>query len=1198
MLLKKIEFQGFKSFVDPTTLSFEPGISAIVGPNGCGKSNVSDAIRWVLGEQSAKALRGSKMVDVIFNGTDHRKPSGLAEVSLTISNEDRKLPIDFAEVTVTRRAYRSGENEYLLNKGICRLKDIHSLFADTGVGTDGYSLLEQGKMDLILSAKAVERRSVFEEAAGITGYKAQRDEALRKMEATEQNLLRVNDIVQEVKRQINSLERQARRAEKYQTLKSELDQLESRFLSREFKIAAKRQHELENEMRSLRERMDSLETEISSGEAKLTETRFVLSHDEEALSKSTAAVHALESEKAELDKQIEINRKEIIFLGERAQRALDESRQARERQAQSESDAARMIAELEKEKAELEGLKAALGDIETRSREASRQRRDQADEAQRLQQQSLELINRRSSVKAEIESFHGRNVQLEARMQQLRGELQEAQDALNEAGQKLEDAQQKVGGKREEARGLEEGLMAKYQRKRELEEALRMADEALSGAQVVFSSHKARLTVLDELSKALEGFEDGPKALLMESQKGTGLPLLESLAHRVRTRPEYELAVEMGLGHRLQTLVAASQGDGLKALAWLREQKQGRASVLAPQETLAESAGFSGELLKRNGVLGVLSDYLESDANLAPVLKWLGGRQLLVKDLDVALSLRGQLPAATEAVTLEGIIVSAEGIITGGSTEGAARGLLTRERELGELKGRIQAAETQVQERQVDRDRLRGELKQVSDEIERHAADLQSTQIQVAQLQKEHSSKIEDQERLTRQSEEKRKAIETSEVESAGYRARSESLDRELATMLAHEARLHESMEAALAASAKAREEEENLQNRLSETRVREASLGQQVSHLESNLERLKAEIGRDAEQAARLEEESRRAGRDQESLSRKNEEWELRLQQLFARADEARAKVVQCSEQRQAHQDQLAGLERGLRDIRSRVAEAAEERHTREMSLQESRLRAGQLKERLFKEYMIQIDETQGEQMALEPDATPEAAPEDLSQEKVEELKHKIEELGVVNPAAAEEYRELEQRHSMLVGQLEDLRSAKLDVQKVIGRINDESRERFLKTFDAVHENFKRIFKTLFGGGEAKLILLEDADLLEAGIDIIARPPGKRQQSISLLSGGEKALTATALLFALFECKPSPFCVLDEIDAPLDDANISRFTKLLTEYAKASQFIVITHSKITMEKADVLYGVTMEEAGVSKIVSAKFKEDQPVVID
>jgi chromosome segregation protein len=461
-------------------------------------------------------------------------------------------------------------------------------------------------------------------------------------------------------------------------------------------------------------------------------------------------------------------------------------------------------------------------------------------------------------------------------------------------------------------------------------------------------------------------------------------------------------------------------------------------------------------------------------------------------------------------------------------------------------------------------------------------------QIEIAQLQKEHSSTQESHLRLTRESEEKRKGIEHGDIELAGFRARVESLERQLHEMLQEESKLRELLSAALDEADKARREEEALQASSSEIRVREASATQKAEHLSLTLSRLESEVAQIRELALRRENEARSAASEQEALVRKNDSLEEALKQIFARRDEAKQEVVNAAELRQEHLNAVQDLERQMREKRAEISLLSEQRHGSEMRAQEGRLRVAQLQETLRIEYHVEMGSELQEDLGLS-----EAEEAELKQETIDDLKRKVEELGIVNPAAAEEYRELEQRHSLLVGQLEDLRSAKNDLAKVIAKINQESRERFIQTFEKVHESFKRIFKTLFGGGEAKLTLMEEGDLLEAGIDIIARPPGKRQQSISLLSGGEKALTAIALLFALFETKPSPFCVLDEIDAPLDDANISRFSKLLKEYAGKSQFIVITHSKITMEMADILYGITMEEAGVSRIISAKFKESK-----
>ena len=1196
MYLKKIEFQGFKSFVEPTTMAFEPGISGIIGPNGCGKSNVSDAIRWVLGEQSAKALRGAKMADVIFNGTDTRKPSGMAEVSLTIDNQDGALPIDFAEVTVTRRSYRSGESEYLINKAPSRLKDIYNLFTDTGIGTDGYSLLEQGKMDLILSSKPMERRSVFEEAAGITKYKSQRDEALRKLDATDQNLLRVNDIVNEVKRQIGSLERQAKRAEKYQVLKSELDKLHSRLLVKDVKASRVAWRELESALLRLKDALDAIDARMKEQDASATGMRHELSRDEEALSQANQALYALESEAAQVDRQQELNRAQIANLDEKSGRASADAAELRGKEAQFNDELSRSVAERQREEEALRLLKIELEQVEAAQRQASAHRLQRSEHAQALQQRLIQFIDQKSAVKGEAEALQGRLAMVDTRVQQLEQELNAATTALQDAGRKLEEAATQAGAKDEEVRNLEDVLGNQYLRKRELEEALRATEESINSRQVVLSSERSRLSVLQELSKALEGYDAGPKALLQARAKGDASGQgLESLAHKVKAKTEAEAAVELALGKRLQTLICQDEAKALAALEWLKSGKQGRASLLPLSSFRAPQIHFDNGLLAREGVLGPLTAYMEIEAGLEGVLAWLAGGLLLVKDLDVARAVAASLPTGAEAVTLDGWLVSAEGVIHGGGSDAAERGLLSRDREIGALQAAIAAGELQVTSMGLDRERLRGELGELSKAIELQSRQKSDAEIAVARLQKEQGARQEDVGRLARESEDKRKSIESVQVEAAGFRGRHETLERQLAEMAGQETNLQSELNTVLDEINQLRKDEEAQVEHVNERRVAQAGADQRLQNLRVTLSRLEQEVRATSEQALRREAEAAQAKAEQEDLRRKNEALESELKTLFDRKATAQDLVRQRSEARQERLDAIQKSEEDMRHLRQEASSKAEEKHLQEMQGQELRLKLDALEQTLAREYHVDLQALDQDQLFVNVEGK-EGEPEvEATPERVDELKRKLDELGVVNPAAAEEYRELEQRHSLLVGQLEDLRSAKTDLMKVIHKINQESRERFLATFEKVHEAFKRTYKVLFGGGEAKLILQEEGDLLEAGIDIIARPPGKRQQSISLLSGGEKALTATALLFALFETKPSPFCVLDEIDAPLDDANISRFTGLLMEYAKNTQFIVITHSKLTMERADVLYGVTMEEAGVSRIISAKFRNDKAV---
>jgi chromosome segregation protein len=1195
--LKKIEFQGFKSFVDPTTLAFEPGISAIIGPNGCGKSNVSDAIRWVLGEQSAKALRGSKMVDVIFNGTDTRKPSGMAEVSLTISNEDRVLPVDFAEVTVTRRSFRSGETEYLINKSPARLKDIYALFADTGIGTDGYSLLEQGKMDLILSSKPMERRSVFEEAAGITRYKTQRDESLRKLDATDQNLLRVNDIVTEVKRQIGSLERQARKAEKYQVLKTELDQLASRLLIKQVKDGRSEWRSLEEGLAKAKDALDALDAGMKAQDAAAAHLRLELLKDEDALALANQALYALESQAAQVDRQQELNKQQIANLDERASRAAADAVDLRAREQQVRQELQANEDERSREQGILQDLKSQLLEAERLMREVSQKRQGRSDHATAVQQKLIQFIDQRSAVRGEMEALQGKLGMVDVRVQQLEQELGTAQSSLQDASRKLEEAATQAGEKGQEVKSLEDTLGNQYLRKRELEEAVRASEEGINNRQVMLGSEKARLGVIEELSKALEGYEAGPKALLQGKQKGEQAAAgLASLAHIVKAKPEAEAAVELALGKRLQALLCQDDAQAIAALEWLRQGKHGRAALIPSQSLRPPQLDFDGALLSSDGVLGPLTAFLEVPAGQEGVLRWLAGHLLLVRDLQVAQAVAPRLPQGGEAVTLDGWLLGSTGVLEGGASETAERGLLSREREMLALRANIEDGLRQVTAMQADRERLRGELSSLSSEIDAHASKMKDAEIQVVRLQKEQGARQDDVERLAKESSTKREAIETVQVEAAGFRGRLETLERQAAEMGLQEQTLQGDLNAVLDEISGLRKAEEEHVATVNSRRVGQASADQRLQNLGVTIERLRTETAQAAEQAQRREAEEKSARQEQEALSAKNSALETQLKSLFLEKDAAQEKVRISGEARSERQGAIASAEDAIRRLRADISAASEARHHQDLQAQQLRLRLDSLEQTLAQDYHVDLETLDQNQLFVTVEGSEGAeAQAEPDPARVEELKKKLDELGVVNPAAAEEYRELEQRHSLLVGQLEDLRSAKADLLKVIHRINQESRERFLATFEKVHESFKRTFRTLFGGGEGKLVLQEEGDLLEAGIDIIARPPGKRQQSISLLSGGEKALTATALLFALFETKPSPFCVLDEIDAPLDDTNITRFSALLSEYAGKSQFIVITHSKLTMEKADVLYGVTMEEAGVSKIISAKFRDEKAV---
>ena len=1199
MRLKKLEMHGFKSFVDPTVVKLDPGITAIVGPNGCGKSNVSDSIRWVLGEKSAKALRGSKMMDVVFNGTEERKPSGMAEVTLTFDNEDRKLPSDYAEVSVSRRQYRSGETEYMINKATCRLKDISNLFADTGIGTDGYSVLEQGKMDMILSSKPMERRSVFEEAAGITRYKTQRDEAGRKLAATEDNLDRVNLIVSEVKRQINSLERQAKKAEKYRELKEEMDALQSRLLVKEYRARLERQNQVESILREINQEADDIEASLREKEGRSSELQLTLTQDEEALSSASEAVHRLETQAAQADRQLEVNRTQIGALKDRVERAKKDAEAFRLRQSELNGELESSKNKVSDAQRRLSTLATELQALEAELNNKTESRLKLSEDSQKLQQKGLDLVNRRSEVRGEGEAIQGKLSIVEERSKQLREELLADKEALQQAGQVVEEATKAVGGKQEEVKSLQGVLGGKYSRSQYLEKSFQEKETRISDMQVALSSLEGRRKLLEELAKALEGFEAGPKALLLQGKKdGTQFANVQSLSQKVKTDPKFETAVELALGRQLQLILCGSPEEARLAIAWLKDQKAGRATLMPFGHEVNVSRDFPSELLAETGVLGVLADKIQSEEGLRPLVEWLAGSHLLVEDLDAALNLRTRLPKHTVAVTLAGDMVHAHGMITGGSQDTASRGLLGRDRELSEMHVEMSGLRDEIAIKEKERDTLREEFKRLKSEIESDSTNLKDVQIEIAQLEKEASSRREDQRRRTQEHEDKQRAISEADAQANGYRSRAKELEALLGKMAAEEQSLQSQQEAALDSIEKARMGEKDLQAAVSEKRVNQAQIKQGLENDQSSVQRLVSEVENQGNQARMRDQEAANAETERDKLDTENRGLEQKLKSLYEQKDEAQSSVTKAAETKTSHQAEMSALEKELKESRRKFGELGDQRHTRQMEVQEIKLDRGKINETLMREYNLNMDNDQQEDLNLEEEVSEDGKPQSLSEEeqaeRVADLKTRLTNLGVVNPAAAEEYRELEQRHSLLVGQVEDLKKAKNDLQKVIGKINQTTQERFQETFDKVHENFKQVFRMLFGGGEAKLILHEDPNgEEEAGIEIVARPPGKRQQNISLLSGGERSMTAIALLFSLFQHKPSPFCVLDEIDAPLDDANIGRFTQMLTEFGKISQFIVITHSKITMEKAAALYGVTMEERGVSSVVSVRFKEEE-----
>lgn len=1233
MYLKNLTVFGFKSFADKTALNFQPGVTAIVGPNGCGKSNVSDAIRWVLGEQSAKALRGGEMADVIFNGTDGRKPMGMGEVSLTLGGVGGEnlcaagVEVAYDEVTLTRRIFRDGNSEYFLNKTPCRLKDIQQLFMGTGVGRTSYSILAQGHITQILSSKPEDRRMIFEEAAGITKFKSQKKESLRKLEYTEQNLLRIADLIREVKRQITSLQRQAGKAKRYKQIQTELQHLETQLARHQLDVlqaeisgknsaVEKLRNEIEqgsndvlrfeNEIATLRERLSGLEHEVAAQQQRALELKGDIDRHESRIQFNEERLNELASQNSKA-------LADITQAGERCRAAGEELANVQQHLSSSEAAFAQYRLTLETKQAALRKVEDDLQKCQESLREAQTAAFAAAQDLTRIRNEITALDLQKQGNSIRLEKLSAEKVQLEEERVRLETRLQEFTASVEV--EKL-NAQTVRGSVEQRQNRLRELLT-------ELQNSSTEQDQFLQEQ----AEKRSRLTVLEQLEGSREGFDAGAVAALRQSRSVIG-----SLADRIRVPEQFVVAVENALGHHLQLVLTEQPESAQEILAELSANKTGRASVAALSIGISDDKQlmFGGEILpdenktaaqsglKKGQIVRAL-DVLQMEPSVDKLLRALLGRTFIASDLATATAQIQNGHAGCDFVTLTGDLLSRHGIYTGGYLNGhgnpkAPASILGRKNQITELQNEL----TEIQNRVAGASRKRGTLLSEQTELQ---ASLQQAQ-----------TELRDQE----------VAIATREGEFNALQNSNRLLHQKIDTVVFEVQSL-------------AAQEQEGLQKRnvlatqLHKLEARERAGQETVAALTTGLENLRGQ--RDAAYTALTESKVSLATEEQllTSFRQQQQSLEQRIRELtqvveqgksecssfVSRKEQAESEIQESRGQieRLAHdreqvggqtaeligrknsqETEISSRDESLRLQRGRLTELQNQRGTIDVELAQKNMSVQNLRERIQQKYHVNLDAIRSECITITlagegPAKVQTLTPEEMAAsgaatdwnavtQQIETLQKRLDEIGPVNLVAIEEYEETEQRHQFLTTQHDDLISAKTQLLEVINRINTQTRQMFLETFEKIRENFRGLFVEVFGGGKADLVLSDENDVLESGIEIVARPPGKQLQSISLLSGGEQTMTAVSLLFSIYQVKPSPFCVLDELDAPLDEANINRFVRVLQRFLAHSQFIIITHNKRTIGMADVLYGVTMEEHGVSRIVSVKFhKGDEPEAV-
>ncbi len=1181
MILKSLELQGFKTFPDKTSLQFERGITSVVGPNGSGKSNISDAMRWVLGEQSVRTLRCSKMEDVIFNGTPQRKALGFAEVTLTIDNADRRLPFDNDTVAVTRRYYRSGESEYLINKNTVRLKDINELFMDTGLGRDGYSIIGQGKIDSIVAARSEDRREIFEEAAGISRYRYRKEESERRLNKAEENLVRLRDILSELEGRVEPLRLQAEKAEQFIALDKEKKGLEigiwletldrSGRVLREHgeKISlAQAQHgELEEEIQSIAQRTEENLREVNQCTVGMEEARA------QAAALDEQAVRA-EGEASLLENDAAHNRENLRRLEGQVEEASRSGQDVDQEISGKREEMAQKERQIQESRDRLLAFTQRLEELRQGADEATRQMEQAAVE---LAQYNASLAEQRialSSTQTSVVEIRHRAGAVEESVRQAQERLASAQQEARELEELLQAAETAVSGRENAVKGYEMRLESRRRRAQQAKEAW---DKLLLDG----NEQLRRAKLLTDLERNLEGFSQSVKQVMKEAGRGMLSGVCGPVTQLLKTPREYAVALETALGASMQHIVVETEQDAKNAIRLLKQRDWGRATFL-PLTTIRGNVYDPREIQQLPGFVGMANTLCSCEEKYGSIRDSLLGRVAVAEDLDSAAAIAKRTGYRLRVVSLDGQVVNAGGSLTGGS-KGRSSGLLSRASEIQRIREKAADLQRQAEAAQQEYRQRQGELSSCEAELDAARGELSSAQEERIRITSERA-------RVSRELEQLAETAAGLEKERNDSEGRLQELGEREKAVRAAISRLEGQVRQAETESQRLsgiREEQMSHCDEISQT-IQEIRLGEFSA--QKDWDALAAAV-------AGLEERKRdsagavlRLRQEMDALWEKNTQLEQQRQAALVRAQEQRGQAETKRQSLQSIAQQRSGLEREAQSLREREREVTAQRENVGRELARLQERSENLQKeydailsRMWEEYELTRREAEevGERIEDLPTA----------QRRLAELKNKIKALGAVNVGAVVEYQEVSERYAFLKGQVDDVEKSKAELLELIQDLTKHMRQQFTERFAQINQNFGQIFRELFGGGAAELSFTDDSDVLTSGIEIKVHPPGKIVTHIESLSGGEKALVAISIYFAIMRVNPPPFCVLDEIEAALDDVNVARFAQYLRRMSRQSQFITITHRRGTMEGSDMLYGVTMQDQGISKLLALRTEE-------
>jgi chromosome segregation protein len=1181
LYLKRIEIAGFKSFADRTKIEFEEGVTAVIGPNGSGKSNITEAIRWVLGEQSAKSLRGGKMPDIIFAGSESRKQLNIAEVTVVLDNTDNYLPLGFSEVSVTRRYRRTGESDFFINKKACRLKDIQDLFMDSGLGKESFSIISQGKVEAIFASKPEDRRGIFEEAAGVLKYKQRKRKAEQKLFETEDNLSRVQDIIYELEDQLTPLAAQSEAAKEFLALKKELtatdvsltvakikqtrDSWESaktdfEELSKTVEEKSRFIQQTEQQLGTLREKRGSLDEQLETGQQQLL-------HLSEAL-KQTEGQKALLSERSK-----------------NTQKTSAEYRETLNEQRKKKADAQANLQEVQTQQADKQTEKIALEEkIQQLTNEAEKYKKSPKELLEDLRGTYVELMQESANVSNELKYLERQYTQETAKNQQSVTRFEALRDQLEELTEQQSAAQTKT-------KTLEAQLTEEQENYRRLAEEKNAAQQQLQKEQQLMydmmsqvQQARARQKSLQEIQENYSGFYQGVRSVLQHKEQLSGI--VGAVAELIEVPEKYTLAIETALGASAQHIIVENEKDARQGITFLKKQRSGRGTFLPLTTIKPRSLGAHHyQAIKDvDGFLGIASELVSFSENVAPVMQNLLGAIVIARDLDSANLLARQLRYQVRIVSLDGDVMNAGGSMTGGATKQGNRGnLFNQGHELAEWTKRYEEINQALQAKEAFVRDLQAKIADQTESLETLRTQGEQTRLAYQEAQSSEERVATELTRL--QKEQSLFSYEAKELESFlnDYQVQKETLEFKQVELKTQQDKINQEIQQLNEESDQLEEKRADINAELSRLQADYAVLDERLLYLERQALGFEEQINELTNQIVNLENQLLALSSDSSDHEESEESLTQRLTELATAREHLQEQLAVWKEMRQSLQQQVDQADSELTEANREQKQLLARQSQADVQKNRYELKLDNALAYLQEEYSLTFE-------GAEAQADPEID-QQVAQTEVSRLKQAIEKLGPVNLNAIEQYQQVEERYDFLTTQRDDLLSAKEQLFETMDEMDDEVKTRFFTTFQAIREKFNVVFPNMFGGGRAELVLTDPDDLLNTGIEIEAQPPGKKLQSLSLLSGGERALTAIALLFSIIQVRPVPFCVLDEVEAALDEANVARFGRYLSAFQNDTQFIVVTHRKGTMEAADVLYGVTMQESGVSKIISVRLEE-------